>query len=125
MKGPTSPGRASVGRRGEALVASKLEHEGFEIVAQNARVGRLELDLIARRGPLLVVCEVRSLTSDRLYSPAESVDAHKQARIRRATAEWLSNNHVGGRVRVRFDVAAVVMNGPRGEPEITYYDNAF
>lgn len=114
-----------MGRRGEALVASKLEREGFEIIAQNARVGRLELDLIARRGPLLVVCEVRSLTSDRRYSPAESVDARKQARIRQATAQWLSENHVDGRVRVRFDVAAVVMNGPGGEPEITYYDNAF
>lgn len=117
-------GRQALGQRGEALVASKLERQGYEIVARNARAGRLELDIVARRGGLLVVCEVRTLRRARMYSPAESVTPAKQARIRQATARWLRDNRPGTR-QVRFDVAAVVFDGPGGTPRITYYENAF
>lgn len=121
-EGPTE--RQALGRRGEAAVASMLERKGFEIVARNARAGRLELDIIARGRGLVVVCEVRSLSSDRLYSPAESVTRRKQARIRQAAARWLAE-HPAGRGRVRFDVAAVVFDRGGEEPRITYYENAF
>ncbi|MFW6067088.1 MAG: YraN family protein [Myxococcota bacterium] len=116
--------RQSLGRRGESVAAAKLEREGFEIVARNARVGRLELDLIARRGGLVVICEVRSLRSDRLYAPALSVGPKKQARIRQAAARWLAENPMGP-VQVRFDVASVVFDGPGGEPRVDYYERAF
>ena len=45
--------RAPIGRAGEAAVSSELEARGFAILARNARVGRLEIDLIARQGSLL------------------------------------------------------------------------
>ncbi len=114
--------RAAVGRRGEAVVAAMLQDRGFTIVGRNVRVGRLEIDLIARRGRLLVVCEVRARTSDRLVAPAATVDPRKIGRIRRATARWLAEQRLG-RIDVRFDVGAVVFDGP--EPRIEYYENAF
>lgn len=116
--------RHTVGRRGEALVADWLERRSFSIVGRNVRVGRLELDLIARRARLLVFCEVRSLSSDRLYAPAESIDGRKIARLRQAAARWLADQRIRG-VDVRFDVAAVVFDGPSGEGRIEYYENAF
>lgn len=123
----TGPGvrrRRAVGERGEAVAAAHLESQGFQILGRNVRVGRLELDLVARRGALLVVCEVRSLSSARMYSPAETVDRAKQERIRRATGRWLAENRPG-HGRVRFDVAAVVFDGPGGEPRLEYYEQAF
>lgn len=116
------PDRRQLGRRAEALVAGRLEDEGFEIVERNARVGRLEIDLVARRGRLLVFCEVRARQHDRWMTPAESIDGRKQERIRRAAAGWLRKMRPGA-VDVRFDAASVTFDVPGGR--LLYYENAF
>jgi len=97
---------------------------GYVIVCRNERVGRLEIDIIARTGATLVFCEVRARRTDRWGSPAESIAGDKANRIRRAAAGWLAE-HKPRTSRIRFDAAAVVMEGANGEPEVTYYENAF
>ncbi len=114
--------RAGLGRRAEALVASHLQRNGFQLIARNLRVGRLEIDIVARRRDLVVFCEVRGRTSDAFMSPAQSIDTRKVERIRRAAATWLRQAKLGG-VDVRFDAAAVVFD--REEPRIEYYEGAF
>ena len=99
-----------------------LEERGFQICGRNVRVGRLELDIIARRGSLVVVCEVRSRSSARPVFPAETINGKKLARVRRATAIWLRAQKLG-RVHARIDAAAVVFDGARGEPRVEYYEN--
>jgi len=114
--------RSDLARRGEALVASLLEDRGFSIHGRNVRVGRLELDVIAQRGALVVVCEVRSRASASPVHPAVTIDRKKLERVRRATAIWLRRQKLG-HVRARIDAAAVVFDEPRGEPRIEYYEN--
>ncbi|MFW2388959.1 MAG: YraN family protein [Polyangiales bacterium] len=114
--------RPELARRGEELVASLLEERGFQICGRNVRVGRLELDVIARRGSLLVVCEVRSRSSPRPVFPAETIGGKKLARVRRATAIWLRSQKLG-RVRARIDAAAVVFGAVGEEPQVEYYEN--
>ncbi len=118
----TKSNRAELARRGEELVASLLEDRGFQIWGRNVRVGRLELDVIARRGSLVVVCEVRSRANARPVFPAETIGGAKLARIRRATAMWLRRERLG-QVQARIDAAAVVFNTPTGTPQIEYYEN--
>ena len=115
--------RGETGRLGEDAVARWLEAHGYELVARNARVGRLEIDIIARRGPLLVFCEVRTRRSDDWVHPAYTFDAAKRKRIRRAAAGWLEREKPR-REGVRFDAAAVVL-GATGAPRIDYYEDAF
>lgn len=103
-------------------MAQRLQAQGFEILGRNVRVGRRELDLVARRGDLLVVCEVRTLSSDRLMAPAETITAAKVRNVRAAAAEWLREQRLPG-VRVRFDAAGVVLG--EGEPRVDYYEDAF
>ena len=99
-----------------------MEERGFRICARNARVGRLELDIIAMRDDLLVVCEVRARSNARPVFPAETISGKKLERVRRATAMWLRERKLG-RVHARIDAAAVVFDGPRGKPRIEYYEN--
>jgi putative endonuclease len=80
---------------------------GFEVIARNWRSRTGEIDLIARRGQLLVVCEVKARASAAFGSPAEAVTPAKQRRIRRLAAEWLATTGTHG-VDVRFDVAAIL-----------------
>jgi putative endonuclease len=104
------------------LVAERLTREGFTLLGRNVRVGRLELDLIARRQQLLVFCEVRARTHDRFVAPAATMDFRKVGRVRQAAARWLQQ-HRQGSVDVRFDVAAVIFDTPGGRVE--YYEGAF
>jgi putative endonuclease len=115
--------RAELGRRAEALVADYLAGQGFAIVGRNVRVGRDELDLIARRGELVVFCEVRCRSHGGFMHPAESIDRAKQLRVRRAAARWLSAQRLGSS-EVRFDAAAVLRSAD-GALVLDYFDAAF
>ena len=114
--------RARLGRDAEALIARRLAEDGFTVLGQNVRVGRLELDLIAERAGLIVFCEVRARAHDRFVAPAATMDARKVMRVRSAAQQWL-RTHRPARVGVRFDVAAVVFDVPGGRVE--YYEGAY
>lgn len=115
------PSTKSKGDRGEAIAAAELERRGFRIVGRNVRVGRLELDVIAQRGRLIVFCEVRARYSAGIAQPYESIDARKIERLRRAALGWLTQRE-GPQVDIRFDVASIVFGPPL---KIDYFENAF
>jgi len=95
-------------------------------MGRNVRVGRLELDLVARRGGLVVVCEVRCRTDDRVAFPAETIDRAKVARVRRATALWMRSQPRSVReAELRFDAASVVLGPTSGAPRVEYFEDAF
>lgn len=117
-----SDARARRGREAETLACAHLEAQGYTIIERNARVGRLEIDVIARRGQLIVFCEVRSRSSDRLMTPAQSVDPGKVARVRRAAAAWLRQSGQAA-PEIRFDVASVLFETNGGR--LNYLEGAF
>lgn len=103
-------------------MSEHLTQLGFEVLGRNVRFGHLEIDIIARRGALLVFCEVRARQHDRFVAPAATVDARKIAHLKRAAYQWL-RAHRPGQVDIRFDVASVVFDTPDGR--IVYYEGAF
>lgn len=115
--------RRSVGDAGEAAVAAWYEARGFAVVARNWRVREGELDIVARHGPLLVFCEVKTRRSDAFGLPVEAVTARKRARIRVLAARWLAEQRPGA-VDVRFDVASVRPDG-RGAWAVEVVEAAF
>jgi putative endonuclease len=113
--------RKALGDYGEDLVVAHYTALGFEVVARNWRVRAGEIDLIVRRDHVLVICEVKTRTSDRFGTGAEAVTVAKQKRLRRLAAEFLAANEsppVRGGV-VRFDVAVVTGR------DVEIIDNAF
>jgi putative endonuclease len=103
-------GRQAVGRQGEQTAAQWYEEAGYEVLERNWRRREGEIDLIVRRGRTVVFCEVKTRTSDRYGTGAESVVAAKQRRIRRLASRWLSElTPASGRARVdvRFDVVSI------------------
>ena len=117
--------RIERGKQAEALVETYLEARGFSLVARNLRLGALELDLVARQGPLVVVVEVRSRAEASWTTALGSLDAKKRQRIRRA-GERLWNRRYRNDLsvsRLRFDAAAVYFE-PSG-PRVEYVPAAF
>jgi putative endonuclease len=94
------------GRWGEDLAAAWYRDRGFDVVARNWRCPTGEIDLVARRGTLVVVCEVKARRTAAYGPPASAVHAAKQLRLRRLAAEWLRSTCTHG-VDVRFDVVAI------------------
>ena len=61
------------------------------------------MDLIARRGPLVVFVEVKTRRTRAMGLPEDAVDARKRARLIRGAAAWLHERRQGIQ-RARFDV---------------------
>jgi putative endonuclease len=118
-----SPDRRAKGRAGEDAACAELLGQGFEIVERNWRVREGEIDVIARRGDLLVFAEVKSRTTDAFGDPAEAVTPAKARRLRSLAALYLSAGPEHG--EARFDVFAVML-GPSGEvTELRHITDAF
>jgi len=101
------------GRWAEERAAQALLQSGYRVVDRNVRVGSLELDIVARDGPTIVVVEVRCRGAGAWTRPLSSVDRTKQERIGRAAGVlWASRwSHWRGVERVRFDVITVDPGG--------------
>lgn len=119
---PAPSERVSFGRRAEDAVAQYMQERGMLILGRNERAGRDELDIVARLGSTLVICEVRASVSEWLYDPIETIDERKIERIKRGTCRWLIKNRVATS-SVRFDAASVLLGHQRAR--IHYYEDAF
>ncbi len=102
-----------LGESGEDLAAALYRRQGFTIVDRNYRCPIGELDIVARKGSVLVFCEVKTRSSDRWGDPSEAVGRAKQGRLKRLAGHWLAG-HRTGHARIRFDVVAV--SAPPGAP---------
>ena len=109
--------RVARGKWAEDLVSRWYEQHGYVIVARNWRCKRGELDVVACKNGVLVVCEVKARASNAFGTPAEAVTPAKQLKVRRATADFRasmreSNDSLASLVNisrtVRFDVACVL-----------------
>lgn len=94
------------GHRGEFLAALALMLKGYRIVARRYRTKLGEIDLIARRGDLVLVVEVKARPT--LLSAMEAIAYQSERRIEAAADLWLSRQPDYGRLSVRFDMVAVL-----------------
>jgi putative endonuclease len=114
--------RPSLGRAGEEAAACLYQALGYRVEARNLKIGRIELDLVLRKGGDLVFCEVKARRGRALGFPVEAVDARKQARLVRAAEGYLARRPASG--DVRFDVVSVA-EGLDGALELHRVEGAF
>ena len=98
--------RTAQGRRAEDICADYLFARGYELVGRNVRVGARELDILAARGDVLAVVEVRTRSASSYERALQSVGWQKRKHLVAAAGAWLRQSERRF-ARVRFDVAAV------------------
>lgn len=102
--------RQGLGRWGEEQAVRHAMMAGWEVLARNWRCGRLEVDLLARDGPFLVVVEVKTRSEPVQAGWHRMVSRAQQERLIAAARVWLARNPDHA-LEVRFDVIAVLRNG--------------
>jgi putative endonuclease len=112
------------GRRAESAVADYLVAHGHTILARNLRLGSLELDIVARKGPVVSVVEVRTRGKGSFLPALATISAVKRARLLRAADRlWQERFARAPDVdRIRIDVAAVYFDG--GTTRVEYFAGA-
>ncbi|MFB9378129.1 YraN family protein [Kineococcus gynurae] len=97
----------TVGRYGENVAVARLSEAGMTVLDRNWRCAGGEIDVVARDGDTLVVCEVKTRRSTSAGTALEAVTPHKLDRLQRLAEQWLAAHPGVGTVPVRFDVVAV------------------
>jgi putative endonuclease len=95
-----------LGHSSEWLAAAALVLKGFRIVARRYRTKLGEIDLIARRGDLVLIVEVKARKT--LMEAMEAIAYESERRIEGAADLWLTRQRDFAKLSVRFDMVAVL-----------------
>lgn len=93
------------GRRGEVLAVVWLMARGYRILGFRLKAPQAEIDILAKRGEVLAVVEVKSRTS--LEVALETVTLDQRDRLRRAGAAIAAGRPALRRCTVRLDLLAL------------------
>lgn len=86
--------RRVTGDLAEAAVAQRLAAAGWTILDRNVRVGRIEVDILARDPEAVpVIVEVRSRSTPGFGAPEETVSRQKVERLYRAAWQLAQAGH--------------------------------
>jgi putative endonuclease len=93
------------GRRAEVLAAVWLMAKGYRILGFRLKTRQAEIDLLAIRGPVLAVVEVKRRTN--LLAAMETVTFDQRERLRRAGAAVAASRPALAGATVRLDLIAL------------------
>jgi putative endonuclease len=110
------------GQYSEALAANYLVTKGFTILAQNFRYKRFEIDIIVKKGELIVFVEVKARKNNLFGNPEAFVSKKKIRAIRLVAEHYLrSKNH---KQTIRFDIISV-LGRKEGGVEVMHLEDSF
>jgi putative endonuclease len=102
--------RGALGKYGEELAARRLADAGMTVLERNWRCGRAgEIDIVARDGDVLVVCEVKTRRDGAFQHPMAAVTPEKAQRLRGLAERWIQAHGGAPPGGVRIDLVGVVL----------------
>ena len=114
-----SPRKQRMGELGENEASGFLSSLGNEIMARNVRTPRGEIVILAKLEDVTVFMEVRTLTSNRIAHPEETIPRQKQSPMPAAVED---HTQLHGIAHWQFDSVAVE-GKPGSKPLITHFEN--
>ncbi len=98
--------RTVIAKIGESAAAEYLKAHGYQILAQNYRFRRGEIDLIVKQGDRIVFVEVKTRRSLKFGLPQYAVTLKKQRQISKIALAYLQKKNLMN-APCRFDVIAI------------------
>ena len=109
------------GKEGEQIAVDYLKKNGYAIKYKNYRYLKAEIDIIAKKGDVLAIVEVRSRSSDFIQNIAETVTPKKIKLLVMAADHYVTDNNLD--VEVRFDIITILKN--KRQFELEHLESAF
>ena len=110
-----------LGKRGERRAAWFYRLRGYRIVERNLRMRGGEIDLVVRRGGMLVFVEVKTRQSVAAGYGVDAVGRRKKLQIISLTSAYLARHPHDG--EVRHDILSLFWTGWRFV--VSHYPDAF
>ncbi|MEV7688680.1 YraN family protein [Streptomyces bungoensis] len=105
-----SRARKGLGRYGEDLAARRLTEAGMTILERNWRSGRSgEIDIVARDGSTLVVCEVKTRRDGAYQHPMAALTPRQTRRLLDLAERWIQTHGGAPPGGVRIDLVGVLL----------------
>jgi putative endonuclease len=111
---------ATLGTMGERRAAWFYRLRGYSIVDRNVRLPAGEIDLVVKRGGMVVIAEVKTRQSLVAGEGHEAVHQHKRERLIRLGDQYAARHP---EARLRYDILSLFWNGRRFV--VTHYADAF
>lgn len=116
--------RGALGKYGEDLAARRLGEAGMTVLERNWRCGRTgEIDIVARDGDAVVVCEVKTRRAGAFEHPMVGITPLKAERLRGLAERWVQEHGGAPPGGVRIDVVGVLLPD-RGAPVVEHVRGA-
>lgn len=116
--------RLDIAKTGESLAVTHLKTRGYEILAQNYRAMRGEIDLVAQDGDCIVFVEVKTRRTLKFGLPQAAVTAQKQRQISKVALAYLQTHNLFD-APCRFDVIAIHLSPQLEVLKFEQIENAF
>lgn len=110
-----------LGKLGEELAVAHLQKHGYTVLQTNWVFQKAEIDIIAQKGDVLAIVEVKTRSSLDFGLPQEFVKPKKIQLLVKAVNEYVLQNDIDA--EVRFDIISVFSNN--GNFEIEHLEDAF
>jgi putative endonuclease len=100
-----------------------LQCAGYSVIARNYRPagGESEIDIVARRGDLVIFVEVKTRSNSEFGSPDRAIGQQKQKNIARAARRFAARGGIEWN-QIRFDTISIVLGDP---PSLIHQQDAF
>ena len=110
-----------LGKLGEELAVDHLQKNGYSILQTNYVFQKAEIDIIAKKGNILAIAEVKTRSSVDFGLPQDFVKPKKIQLMVKAVNEYVIQNDLD--LDIRFDIISIFKNGKAFE--IEHIEDAF
>ena len=113
-----------LGKWGEDYAAEYLLKKGYEVISRDWRLGKRDIDIVARTedGLTVVFVEVKTRATDVIVSPEDAVDKRKIRSIGWAANAYVKEFQIYD--DIRFDIISIVGTKPE-DASIEHVIDAF
>ncbi len=110
------------GAKGELIAQEFLLKNGFDILANNWRFKKGEIDIIAQKGNTIHFVEVKARKNNNFGNPEDSVSLSKQRKLAQTASAFLFA--ISGAPECQFDIIAITGN-LHEKYQLEYFPDAF
>lgn len=110
-----------LGKLGEQMAVEYLQKNGYTILQTNWIFQKAEIDIIAQKGDVLAIVEVKTRSSIEFGLPQEFVKPKKIQLLVKAVNEYIQQNDLDA--EARFDIISIYKN--RENFEVEHLEDAF